>query len=958
MKKKLTITNLALGNLKQRKKQYTTLIIGIVLAMFFSSCVLFFISCLISSNEEHDKRTVGDFYGYFYSPEGFIDAEKGKDDGYIEQYGYAHIVGYAYTDEEKLDKGTPIAWLDEDAKELYHVHFLEGKYPENTGEIAIEKDAIIRLGFEPALGEKITVSVLTPNGYAYLPEVQEKTYTVVGILSDKRNNIEKSEGGPGNIPPMAAAFICDKEEIPVGGKENIALYFNPTEESMKGVFEDTLDLYGYKESTFERYFLSDVYDKIEKVTGYGEDYHASDFLRNISNYSHNNSVYNSSLLTITLASVLMVASCIGIINAFTTNLQERKKQIGLLRAVGATRRQIINIFGREAFIITLIAAPICVFASYFGVKLFATIMGDAFIFIPNVYVLLGSTAISVTSVMLAAIIPLLKASRVTPMQAIRNVELSRKMTRKKIRQHKKFRVPTLLANRSMKFYKSKQIGVSIILTITIILTCFGCSLLKYNYGNNDWKSYYRTDYCIERGTVPESSEYVNMPEIKKGLTHNDIQAIYDYPLFKSVYGSKECISYIICDEFNEYMNILQFTIDGTRYQESGNKHSIGNTIDSMNQDEIFDAWFDGEFIYYTQAKEKSKTDKEMFKFNLMAYDPQMIENNINNFEIIDGKIDIDKINSGEEVVLIGYEELGLAYKFDEYGRHVSTIFYDMKNENPEKHEKENGKVYLTAELGYKAGDKINLRTLYSDMTESEYIGYEESAVPDNIECVDKEVEIGAIVRPYNFNEAMLCRFRFGIFTSVDGMAAITNHNHGYEVLCVDIKGENDDATDAAAMEYLNGVFSGGYFKPFSVYNLTKDDRDVMKSFLVAMFSVVILFFSICASMVNNALTAKIRESKKEIGTLRAVGASVKDITESYIRQLLLMFVWGGGFGFGGYIAINSAIWIISKKDFPLPFEIWQAAVLFVLLLDICSLNLYLNVKKQMKHSIVENIREL
>ena len=79
MKKKLTITNLALGNLKQRKKQYTTLIIGIVLAMFFSSSVLFFISCLISSNEEHDKRTVGDFYGYFYSPEGFIDAEKGKE---------------------------------------------------------------------------------------------------------------------------------------------------------------------------------------------------------------------------------------------------------------------------------------------------------------------------------------------------------------------------------------------------------------------------------------------------------------------------------------------------------------------------------------------------------------------------------------------------------------------------------------------------------------------------------------------------------------------------------------------------------------------------------------------------------------------------------------------------------------------------------------------------------------
>ena len=66
--------------------------------------------------------------------------------------------------------------------------------------------------------------------------------------------------------------------------------------------------------------------------------------------------------------------------------------------------------------------------------------------------------------------------------------------------------------------------------------------MKYNFGNNDWASYYGTDYCIERGTVSESSEYVNMPEIKKGLTLNDIQAIYEHPLFESVNGSKECVS--------------------------------------------------------------------------------------------------------------------------------------------------------------------------------------------------------------------------------------------------------------------------------------------------------------------------------------------------------------------------------------------------------------------------------
>ena len=37
MKRKLTINTLAMGNLKQRKKQYTILIISIILAMIFTS---------------------------------------------------------------------------------------------------------------------------------------------------------------------------------------------------------------------------------------------------------------------------------------------------------------------------------------------------------------------------------------------------------------------------------------------------------------------------------------------------------------------------------------------------------------------------------------------------------------------------------------------------------------------------------------------------------------------------------------------------------------------------------------------------------------------------------------------------------------------------------------------------------------------------------------------------------
>ena len=48
-KKKLTYNSLALGNLKNRKKQYTLLIIGIILSMTLSSRFTFFVSSAVSS---------------------------------------------------------------------------------------------------------------------------------------------------------------------------------------------------------------------------------------------------------------------------------------------------------------------------------------------------------------------------------------------------------------------------------------------------------------------------------------------------------------------------------------------------------------------------------------------------------------------------------------------------------------------------------------------------------------------------------------------------------------------------------------------------------------------------------------------------------------------------------------------------------------------------------------------
>ncbi len=957
---KLTINTLAMGNIRQRKKQYTVLIIGIILAMLFSSGTVFFISCTITSNEEFIRRAVGDFYGYYFAPEEFIDMEQSKNDGLIEEYGYAHILGYIYTDNEKTDYGTPVAWLDETAKELYYACFEKGTFPEAKGEIAIEKDALLRLGIKAGVGDTVTLSMLNANGTEYFSEATDVTYKLVGILSDKRKNIIRNSMKD-DVLHIPAAFVYEEEQVLPGGKEILSVYFNPTQKSLKEKVKVTTVAGELYSNRFSVNFINEIYENIRLNNGNTENSNRFDYNIKNSFYDRNDNVLNSSILSITLAVVLMIASCIGIINAFSSNLKDRKKQIGLLRAVGATKRQIINIFGREAFIISLISAPISVVISYFGVKLYAYIMGDDFIFMPDFTMLIITVSVSVACVMLASLIPLISASKISPMQTIRNIELSRKMNRKKIRTTDNFKVPSLLANRSMKLYRGRQVCVTAILIITIFVSSFGFAFLSDEFVNNTWDSYNVSDYAVRRNSYPNVSSYANYINIDKKINRNQIRDILDYPMISSVRGYQEAKIYIGVDEYDDYMNLLQLEgIDDLRYSRKSLNGVKDKAINAESINELFDLWFDGENERYFEIKNILGTEEEIFLTSIQAYDTALLESSAGKFEIIDGEINIDKLNSGEEIILVAYENAVFSVAWDEEG---DINFYgiqdvDFLKENKNKYYGNAEFNYLAdAELGFRVGDTINLISLYSDLTEIDW-GKNNYLEENSLSSYQQEVKIGAIVKPFYLAESMYNHNDLGIITTTSAMENITGRMHDYELLGIDYEGEITDEADKEFREYLEAIFAGSNFSSNSGYLQDRESKQLAKILIISLLSIVILMFAICASIVNNALTAKIREGKREIGTLRAVGASVREITSAYVLQLFSMFIWGMSFGFGGYIVVHFVMKKWFSNIYYLSFMLWPSIIICLLLCVICSVNLYMKIKQEMKHSIVENIREL
>ena len=178
---------------------------------------------------------------------------------------------------------------------------------------------------------------------------------------------------------------------------------------------------------------------------------------------------------------------------------------------------------------------------------------------------------------------------------------------------------------------------------------------------------------------------------------------------------------------------------------------------------------------------------------------------------------------------------------------------------------------------------------------------------------------------------------------------------------VTLKSDCTEEVDGEMTYILNQYTSGNGYRIYSKFQSNQENRNTIIALYIIIISVVVLFFSTAASIINNSLTAQIRESKREIGTLRAVGASARELTQSYFRQLLSMFGWGCGVGFGLYTFIWILMYFAAKStdmSFDYKYQIWQAALTCIALLAVCFVNLYSKVKKQMKYSIVENIREL
>ncbi|MFC1563113.1 ABC transporter permease [candidate division KSB1 bacterium] len=199
------------------------------------------------------------------------------------------------------------------------------------------------------------------------------------------------------------------------------------------------DIYIPISASFKRFvsdpFASEIDQITARVINSDRITEASNIIRNILNRRHNGvpdfqliipeallrqsqetqRIFN--IVMGAIAGISLLVGGIGIMNIMLASILERTREIGIRRAVGATRLDILWQFVIEAILISFSGGFIGIFLGYFMTRVIAFYAGWSTIV--SVYMLLLAFGVSVSVGLIFGILPARKAAQLDPIESLR-----------------------------------------------------------------------------------------------------------------------------------------------------------------------------------------------------------------------------------------------------------------------------------------------------------------------------------------------------------------------------------------------------------------------------------------------------------------------------------------------------------------------------------------------------------
>lgn len=322
----------------------------------------------------------------------------------VKTYGLRSDAGYMNLE----DATVSMMYMDRTGMELYKVKLKEGQLPQKENDIVVSKGILEALGQNGKIGDTITVpyQILKDDGLDY---TKEKDFRICGFLADNESSKEQKQ----YTSLVSEAFL--KAEIPV--------------EQVKYRF--LLQVNGQKGNTTADY--TETIQNIVRQFGISED----DMNIN-KEYLAANYVDPATIPVIVgIMLIVVLAGIITIYSVYYVSMNQRVREFGKLKAIGATKRQLRQIVLREGMGVALFAIPIGLLIGTVAVKVvllqFVEHAKDSNVLITEAYkvvakgevqlyywwIYLLAIAVTLCTVYLSLMKPMRMAAKVSEIEAMR-----------------------------------------------------------------------------------------------------------------------------------------------------------------------------------------------------------------------------------------------------------------------------------------------------------------------------------------------------------------------------------------------------------------------------------------------------------------------------------------------------------------------------------------------------------
>ena len=502
------LNKLTIKNLKLNKKRTIVTIIGIMLSVALVTAVATMYSSAVESLINFAISEKGDFHvAYFDVPK--TEIATFQNNRSIETLNLVTNIGYAKIDSKNDYK--PYAYVKAFTKEALNnlsINLVEGRLPENSDEILIPTHLKTNGRVTLNVGDIITINVgkrvdsegyeLNQNNPLYTDDNENiienivnttsMTYKVVGIIERPASNIEDY-----SAPGYTFITYCDENSI----GDYVDIYAKFYAKDLKNVYKVTAGIIGIDPLLYEKYNLKSSSMTEEEYNQYllqaQKAKYAVDINDNLIdlelNPITNNDVGGLGGVVLIVIIIIIVASIFCIKNSFDISITEKVKQYGMLRSIGATKKQIKHNVFYEATILGLIGIPLgilCgILASYILVIVSNYFLQDLLsnsrklVFSFSFLAIVIAIILGIITIYASAFRSAKKAAKITPIDSIRNsgnIKLNPKKLKTPRIINKLFGVGGEISyknlKRNKKKYRSTLISLIVSVSIFIALTSF------------------------------------------------------------------------------------------------------------------------------------------------------------------------------------------------------------------------------------------------------------------------------------------------------------------------------------------------------------------------------------------------------------------------------------------------------------------------------------------------------